>query len=247
MPVASMEVAATVEFELDRDGSTRISQLRSGPPLVLCETTSGLMMLGAAAGPLGGDRWTLRIGLGAGSQARIGSVAGTVVQRGRQQADSSFAVRVDVAANATLDWTPEPLVVTEGAVHRSLIDIEMASTSRLRWRDIVVLGRHAQPPGRSITRWRVRRAGRPLFAHDVDIGAGAPAGWDGPAVLAGSRVIGSLLVVDPALAVERELPAIKGATMFSLAGPGILVVAHGQTTIEVAAALAAAHPLVAGR
>jgi urease accessory protein len=100
-----------------------------------------------------------------------------------------------------------------------------------------VLGRHDQLPGRSITRWRVRQAGRSLFAHDLDIGTGAPAGWDGPAVLGGSRVIGSLLVVDPALAGEPELPRIEGAAVFDLAGPAVLVVAHGSTTIEVAAAL----------
>ncbi len=235
-----MEIAASVDFELDGDRGTRISQLRSGPPLVLCETSAGLMMLGAAAGPLGGDAWSLRIRAGVGTSARVGSIAGTVAQRGRQQAESSFRVSVDVGADAVLDWAPEPLVVAAGAVHRSLIDIALASSSRLSWRDMVVLGRHAQLPGRSITRWRVRRDGRPLFAHDLDIGTGAPAGWDGPAVLAGSRVIGSLLVVDPSLE-DTELPSVSGAGVYRLAGPAIFVVAHGRTTIEVAAALTAAH------
>jgi urease accessory protein len=250
-----MQAAAAVGFEVGHDGSTVVARLRCAPPLVLCETSGGLMMVGAAGGPLGGDHWTLQVTGAPQTRARIGSVAATVAQRGRVRAESSFDVAVELAAEASLDWAPEPLVVADGAVHRSRIDIDVSPSSRLSWRDVVVLGRHASPPGRSITRWRVRRGGLPFFAHDLDIGAGAPDGWNGSAVLDGSRVIGSLLLVDPQL-LSGELPADAAtltdvavstplvrsenrtaATLFTLVGPGVLAVARGDTTVEVVAAL----------
>jgi len=235
-----MEISSTVSFEVGHAGRTAISRLRCEPPLVLRETTSGVMMIGAAAGPLGGDRWSLRVGADRAAHARIGSIAATIAQRGLNTAESRFEISVDLQSEATLDWAPEPLVVAEGAVHRVRIDIDLAASSRLYWRDIVVLGRHAQPPGRAITRSRIRRAGRPLFAHDLDIGAGAAVGWDGPAVLAGARVIGNLLIVDPSLSPAPDIcpsPSLEAATIFRLAGPAVLVVARGQTTCEVTAAL----------
>jgi urease accessory protein len=240
-----MQVRAAVEFSVGPDGATRIDQLSCAPPLVLCETSAGLLMVGAAGGPLGGDEWSFRVSCKENTRARIGSVAATIAQPGRHDAESRFDVTVDLRAGAQLDWAPEPVVVSAGAVHRSTIGIELTATSRLQWRDVIVLGRHARPPGRSITRWRVRRAGRPLFAHDLDVGAGAPTGWDGPAVLACGRVVGSLLVVDPDLTSDDVVPVVPGATTYALAGPAYLVVAVGDTTVEVIAALDAASRIAA--
>jgi urease accessory protein len=245
----SMQVDAAVDFERGGDGSTRVGRLSCAPPLVFRETSAGLLMVGAAGGPLGGDRWTLRISCAPGTRARVGSVAATVAQPGRQQAESAFEVSVDLAAGALLVWSPEPVVVTEGSVHRSRIDVDLAVDATLSWRDVVVLGRHARPAGRSITRWRVRRGSRPFFAHDLDIGPGAPLGWDGPAVLDSSRVVGNLLIVDPAWAEcaalpPDTLPTVSGATLFALAGPAVFAVARGATTVEVAAGLDAAENAV---
>jgi urease accessory protein len=237
-----VDVTAEVRFERDEFRGTRITKLRSEPPLVLCETTAGLMMLGAAAGPLGGDRWALRVCVGSGCDASISSVAATVAQPGLSAEASRFEIDADVESQASLEWCPEPLVVSASATHRTRINVELAASSRLSWREIVVLGRHRQPPGRAMTRWRVRRDAQPLLAHDLDIGAGAPTGWDGPAVLAGSRVLGSQLIVDPDLAdvAHVSTPAPEAVTVYQLAGPGVLIVARGDTTLEVTTLLTAA-------
>jgi urease accessory protein len=233
-----MDTAAEVRFEHDEFGGTRITKLRSEPPLVLCETTSGLMMLGAAAGPLGGDRWGLRVSVGVGCNASIGSVAATVAQPGLSADVSRFEIDADVESQASLKWCPEPLVVSAGATHRTRINVELAASSRLSWRELVVLGRHREHPGRAMTRWRVSRAGQPLLAHDLDIGAGAPTGWNGPAVL------GSQLIVDPELdgvaPVTNQRLAGAAITVYQLAGPGLLIVARGDTTLEVTTLLSAA-------
>jgi urease accessory protein len=229
-----------VRFAADSEGRTRPIELRCEPPLLLRDTRAGMMMVSGAGGPLGGDTWSLRVDVGASAGARMSSVAAMVAQPGVADAVSLFETRVRVEEHAALDWAPEPVVVVRHAQHRSRVDIELGDSSRLTWREVVVLGRHRQQPGRAQSRLRVTRGGLPLLAHDLDIGAGAPQGWNGPAVLDGARVVGSLLVVDPARDVQLSSSAIEGATVFTLAGPGVLVVARGQNTIEVTAALDAA-------
>lgn len=249
-----------------RDGRTVLTRVRSAPPLSLRQTAAGLTLLGSAFWPLGGDVAELQVRVEPGACLRVGSAAAQVAQPGPASALSVWTVRADVAAGGRLHWQPEPLVVTEGAVHRCEFRLDLADGAALTWVDMVVLGRSGQPPGRYQSSWRVQYAGEPLLAADLDVGPGAPAGWDGPAVIGPARVLLTVLVAGPALppALAKlpttHLPASEpvGETpsgpagpdgvVLALAGPGLLFSWMGSDPVlggrALAAFLAAAGPPV---
>jgi urease accessory protein len=101
-------------------------------------------------------------------------------------------------------------------------------------RDIAVLGRSDEEPGRLTTRLIVHRDGRPLLDQQLDTGPGAP-GWDSGAVLGGHRAVGQLLVVDPDLTDAPPEPRVlgPGAAITPLAGPAVLVTALGADALAV--------------
>jgi urease accessory protein len=78
-----------------------------------------------------------------------------------------------------------------------------------------------------VTRLTVHRSGGLLLDTELACGPGAPGGWDGPAVLAGHRAVGQLLVVDPAYTDKPLEPLVLGPTaaLAPLAGPAVLVTA----------------------
>jgi urease accessory protein len=73
----------------------------------------------------------------------------------------------------------------------------------------------------------VRVAGKALLDQELACGPGAPGGWDGPAVLAGHRAVGQLVVVRPEFAARPVTARMlgEGAALTPLAGPAALVTA----------------------
>ncbi|GFJ88059.1 hypothetical protein Prum_017010 [Phytohabitans rumicis] len=96
----------------------------------------------------------------------------------------------------TLRWLPEPLIAARGCDHVSRSTVELEEGARLEWREELVCGRHGEEPGDARLDSTVRHGGRTLLRQELAVGPRAPA-WDGPAVLAGARATGSLLLVDP--------------------------------------------------
>ena len=67
--------------------------------------------------------------------------------------------------------------------------IELAASSRLAWREEIVLGRHGEVvPGSWLSRLEILGAGRPLLVAELALGPAAPA-WPSPAVLDGARAV----------------------------------------------------------
>lgn len=69
--------------------------------------------------------------------------------------------------------------------------------------------------------------GRVVLDQELSCGPGAPGGWDGPAVLAGHRAVGQIVVVRPEFAADPVTARMLGesATLVPLAGPAALVTA----------------------
>ena len=124
-------------------------------------------LLGAAAGPLGGDVLTTRIRVEAGAALRLRSVAATLVQPSPCPAPSSSTVTVDVEDGGTLDAWPEPLLSIAGSDHTVRNVVRIAAGAEVRWVDEVVLGRHDEPGGTIVLRQRIELADRPLLIHTV--------------------------------------------------------------------------------
>lgn len=206
------------------DGRTVLTLLRSTPPISLRQTAAGLMLVGSAFWPLGGDSVDLEIVVGEAARLRIGSTAAQVAQPGAAGGPSRSAVRLTTGSGAGLHWQPQPLVITRDAEHHSRYTLDLAGGSTVIVVEVVVLGRGDEPPGRYQSRWRVRYGGLPLLSADLDVGAGAGAGWDGPAVLGPFRVLASVLVAGSTTAPFLDVvPAFDGVgEVLHLAGPGLL-------------------------
>jgi len=213
---------AAVRAVADR-GTTVLEDLRGEAPLGVWrggDAAPGwaqVWLVGSAAGPLGGDDVELRIEVGDGAALEIGSVAASVALAGA--APSVTRVHATVGADASLIWYPEPLVVTGRADHRVEVHIIAAADSCVWWRDELVLGRSGELPGRCTLSLRATLGGLPWLHHDLAVGE---PGWDGPAVVASSRCVGSVLTTErlPPSTRDRAAvlhPAAGGALALALA------------------------------
>ncbi|MFF9199401.1 urease accessory protein UreD [Streptomyces sp. NPDC014779] len=233
-----MSLTATARIAAAPDGSLPV--LESAGPLALRRTRATgpytrVTVVGAMSAPLGGDRLALEAEVRDGARLLVDSAAATVALPGRHGAPAAYSIALTVGAGAELRWLPEQLVCAAGSVLRMRTTVELAPTARLVLREEQVLGRHREAPGTLLSRLTVRRAGRPLLDQELGCGPGAPAGWDGPAVLAGHRATGQLLVVDPAFAdkpVETRLFG-EDAVLSPLAGPAALVTAVARDALAL--------------
>jgi urease accessory protein len=225
-----MEATARIVAEPDGRGGTRLGVLRGEPPLLPRRTGGGgpaaeVHLVGGAAGPLGGDRLTLEIAVRAGATLRVRTVAATVALPG--PGPSSTVVRATVAAGGWLDWRPEPVIAADGCRHTIESHVDIDDGGRLTWREEAVLGRHGEAGGSLVLRTRARYGGTPLLYQDLNLDPRDP-GCLGPAGLAGAKVVGTLLVVEPRWAATPPPPLVSpvdggAAARMPLAGPALVV------------------------
>jgi urease accessory protein len=226
-----VKAVAFVRIE-DVGGESRVVEMRCEPPLVLRETPDALYLVGAAGGPLGGDELSLRVDVAARAHLQVRSAAATLAQPGPRGGPSTSSTVLTVGDGGCLVWEPEPLVSVRGSHHEIFTTVELGETARLRLVEELVLGRFDEPPGRVITSLRVNHGGRPLLAHDLDVGADAPE-WAGAAVLGSARAVRTELHVGPSAPDESRVH-VDGSTraaVFPLAACVALVVsvAHRLT------------------
>lgn len=179
------------------------------------------------SGPLGGDHFTVQADVLTGARLRVGSAAATIALPGQTKGGARYDVRLSVADGGELRWLPEQLISAGGSDLYVTTRVDLAATSRLVLREEQVLGRVGEEPGRLSSRLVLRVAGRTVLDQELSCGPGAPGDWDGPAVLAGHRAVGQLLVVRPEFA-DEPVPAQvlgEGAAVMPLAGPAALVTA----------------------
>jgi urease accessory protein len=187
------------------------------------------------SGPLGGDRFTLTASVAEGARLHVGSAAATLALPGQAKGEARYDVRLDVADDAELHWLPEQLISARGSDLHVTTRAELAAGARLVLREEQVLGRAGEEPGRLGSRLTVRIAGRVVLDQELSCGPGAPGGWDGPAVLAGHRAVGQLVVVRPDFAQEPPEPQVLGdcAALMPLAGPAALVSAVAPDALRL--------------
>jgi urease accessory protein len=212
-------------------GGTRLPVLASQVPLVLRRTPSAVYVVGGAAGPIGGDSLSLRITVGAGAFLRVRTAAASIALPGLDGLESVLRVSVTVGEGGRLEYLPEPVVVTAGARHATLVSATLSARASLLLRDEVLLGRHGEAGGTARSVLRVSYAGRPLLRHSLEVSGTDPASR-GPAVLAGHRAVGTLLQVSEA--AEIPVTATTEVAVMPLAGPGFLVtaLAHDAVTLR---------------
>jgi urease accessory protein len=160
-------------------------------------TPGGVYIVGAAAGPLNGDRISLELDVAPGTELTIRSAAASMAWPGTSPVASQFTIRASIGAGGCLNWFPEPIVPIAGSLHRVTAEIELATGGAVAWREEIMLGRHGEDCGELSSRLEITSTGRPLLRQEVVVGAAAHAS---PAVLAGNKATGSLTVFAPELA-----------------------------------------------
>ena len=209
-----------------RDG---IAALRSDAPLAFRETADGLFMVGTAAGPIGGDDVTIEIEVAAGATLTLRSAAAALARPGRSGEPSRL--RVHAAVAGTLRWLPAPSIAARGCRHIVEVHLSVTGEGHVEWRDELILGRDDEEPGEWTGSMRADVDGTPLLRQTLAIGAD---GWRGPAVLAGAKAVGGILVSG-----ERAPAAVagEGYAVMPLAGPGTLISAVAPDALTLAAHL----------
>ncbi|MEW2621062.1 urease accessory protein UreD [Streptomyces sp. NPDC048106] len=224
----------------DGRGGTALPVLDGSGPLAPRRTRGSgaearVMVVGAMSGPLGGDRFTLSARVEEGARLRLGSAAATLALPGQAPGEARYDVRLDVADGAELHWLPEPLISAAGSDLRVTTRAELAAGARLTLREEQVLGRAGERPGLLTSRLTLRVAGHTVLDQELSCGPGAPAGWDGPAALAGHRAVGQLLVVRPEFAEDPPPARMLGecAAVLPLPGPAALVTALAPDALRL--------------
>lgn len=210
-----MRARAGLVVELDGRGHSVIRRLRSAAPLTLMPARARdrgpvtVRLLNSAAAPLAGDDLELTVRVGPGAALTLAGVAATLALPSQRFEPSRFTVRVEVAEGASLAYLPEPTVITRRAWHESVLRADLAAGAALRCREVLVLGRCGECPGRLSTEIHIVRAGQPVLRQRLEIGD--PERDGGVAHLAGRRVLATEVLVD-----GRDGPAPAGGDWWSL-------------------------------
>jgi len=235
-----VQATARILARDDGRGGTSLPVLEGDGPLALRRTRGSgaearVMLVGAMSGPLGGDHFTVEAVVEEGARLHVGSAAATIALPGQAKGEAHYDVRLTVADGGELRWVPEQLISANGSELYVSTQVDVGAYGRLVLREEQVLGRVAEEPGRLGSRLVVRVGGRTVLDQALACGPGAPGGWDGPAVLAGHRAVGQLVVVRPEFAADPAPARVlgDGAVIMPLAGPAALVSAVAPDALRL--------------
>ncbi|WIY05355.1 urease accessory protein UreD [Amycolatopsis mongoliensis] len=214
------------------DGTrTVLRELRSMAPLTLFPRRGRgpgavVHLVNSATTPLGGDDLLLSVRVGPGASLRLSGVAATLALPGLHGEGSLSTVSVVVEAGGSLEYLPEPTVITARARHTAVLRASVASDAYLHTREVLVLGRAGERPGSLTTSSHITRGAVPVLRQTLAIGDST---LDGSlAVLAGRRVLATDVVVG-----GPELPPTSGEwwSRSPLAAGGTLTTSLGPDAV----------------
>jgi urease accessory protein len=191
------------------DGTrTVLRELRSMAPLTLFPRrgrgpVAVVHLVNSATSPLGGDDLLLSVHVGPGASLRLSGVAATLALPGLHGEGSVSTVSVVVEEGGSLEYLPEPTVITARARHTAVFRASLAADVYLHTREVLVLGRAGERPGSLTTSSHVTRGSTPVLRQTLSIGDST---LDSSlAVLADRRVLATDVVVG-----GPDLPAASG-------------------------------------
>jgi urease accessory protein len=157
------------------------------------------VIVNTGGGIAGGDRLEIAVAAGDGTALVVTSAAAEKVYR-TLGPPADIGVTLSVGAGASLVWMPQETILFDRARLTRSIDVELAADARLLLAEAVVFGRtgmgEAVDEGGFIDRWRVRRAGRLIYAESVRLDGAIAARLAEPAI-AGGRVAAATVFIIP--------------------------------------------------
>ncbi|WP_147267996.1 urease accessory protein UreD [Spongiactinospora rosea] len=209
-----------------------------------------IFMTGSCAGPLGGDRYTVEVDVGAGAALEVGSAAAAVALPSSDRRPSHTATTIRIATGGRLIWSPQPTIHGGGSRHHTATTIELDAGAGLIYRETQALGLHGVPPAEARSHIKVTFDGGPLWEQHTALGSDVHGGT-GPAVTGRARVLQQTLIVHPDMwcpGGTHRIPAqalAPGSCLLPLAGGPALLISvladhHDQATRISATGLAAA-------
>jgi urease accessory protein len=189
--VGRVETCAQGLVSLHQAGSAKIRFSRSD------DAVREAVLINTAGGLTGGDRFRWDLALQAGAKLRAVTQACEKIYRSEgPSAEVEAMFRLD--GGSALEWLPQETILFEGASLRRRFEVDLEPGARLLAVEAVILGRRAMGEDdvdvRLHDRWRVRRAGRLVFADDIRM-AGRSDRRGGAALLAGATAFASVLLV----------------------------------------------------
>ena len=205
--VGRIEASAEGLRSLHQAGSAKIRFSRND------EGVREAVLINTAGGLTGGDRFNWGIALQPGAKLRTVTQACEKIYRSSGQSAETEIV-LNLGRDAVLEWLPQETILFEGARLQRRFEIDLEPGARLLAAEAVILGRYAMGEHdvevNLRDRWRVRRAGKLIFADDVRL-AGRTERRKGAALLAGARAFASvLLVAEDAEARADQLRPLLG-------------------------------------
>ena len=181
--------------ELAQSGCGRLlfPAIAAGRPLeaVVVNTSGGLT---------GGDRFAARVSLAPGARALATTQACEKIYRS-DGSDALVETQLSLAEGASLAWLPQETILFDRARLRRRLSVDMAEDARLLAMEAVLLGRKAS--GESLTQglfrdsWRVRRAGKLVFAEETAFEGDLAVRLAAAATLKGAAAYATILLVAP--------------------------------------------------
>jgi urease accessory protein len=185
---------ATRAVRVAESGSLRVRMPRVPGP------TLEAVLINTAGGIVCGDRFAIDVDASPGAQVTLATPAAERVYRS-DGATADLAVRLKLGAGAGLAWLPQETILFDRARVRRRIEAELPGDASLLLFEAVVFGREAR--GEEVSegffedRWRIRRAGRLVYADTLRLEGPIAGLLARPAIAAGARALATFLYVAP--------------------------------------------------
>lgn len=187
-------------------GTTRLkTNFQSGSakirlPRCCVSAAKEAVLLNTAGGLTGGDHLVYEVDAGPGSRAIVTTQAAERVYRS-VAGDARVETQLTVDRGARLDWLPQETIVFDNSALSRRLDVDVAADATLLAVEAIVLGRRAMGERPLNVRvndgWRIRRAGRLIFADGIRLAGNAETIMSGGATGGGATALATLILVAP--------------------------------------------------
>jgi urease accessory protein len=231
------DTKVSVRLRRGAGGTVRVHGVLCSAPVWFRWDGATLWLVGSGASPVGEDHIRVRVDVGPGLTVAVRSVAATIVYAARG-AGTRWDTDLYVADGASVDWRPEPVILTERACHEATTTVHAAPAANVTLEEVLVLGRAGEATGTLRSTLSVRVDDAPVLLTSIDTSLPA---WSGPAGTDGAPVVANRLRLGHADAPVASR-ARRGAALLQPAPGCRLAVATAADVTDARGALDALLP-----